>query len=646
LISERRSSALRSAFFPTLFVFLTAIFWAALYGDFIFDDFASIVDNPSMKSIDGTISSYLVAAGSGISSPLGRPLSMLSFSLNLFFFGDAPLSFKVTNLLIHFVNSALVFVLARQLSRYLEQSANTSRSWIVAAGTSAVWALHPANAIPVMYVVQRMTSLSALFVFSALSIYLYGRQATGKRKSFAIAASILVFWPLAVLSKETGLLLPVYIFLCEWVVLGTFRTTPSRVKWWAIVAATCTFVILCWTNWGFITAGYGVRDFDLTQRLMTEARVLWFYVRQLLVPTPQLFGLFHDDIPISRALFTPPETALAIVAWIAAVALAFQQRAKRPFFAFAVFWYLASHALESTIFPLEIAYEHRNYVASFGIFLWLAHRLLPAHEKARWPGPRMTLVISFAVFCGLLTGLRSLQWANEYQRSQAEVADHPESARANFQAAAAIMQRTFEAGGGNGLAYQSVQFYYRRAADLDKNSKAPLVGLVYLDCATGTPKNPVLEAGLLQRFSSARFTFGDRSIVQSLSGLLVEGRLCMDDQEVKALIDAALSNPSADGSMRGMINAVAMDYAAAKMHSIPLALTYAQAAVASDPGSVALRSNLIHLLLQANKVEDARREYMMLIESHRSARDKATLSGLKTLFDAIDKSANADRQVG
>jgi protein O-mannosyl-transferase len=491
-----------------------------------------------------------------------------------------------------------------------------------------------------------MTSLSAFFMLFALSLYLYGRHAKGRRGLVAIAVSILLLWPAAVLSKETGLLLPAYVFLCEWLVLGTYRGTPAIMKWGSLAAAGCALAILCWANWGFITAGYSVREFDLPERLMTEVRVLWFCVRQLLLPSPQVFGLFHDDIPISRGLLAPPSTLVGIAGWVAVAALAFQQRARAPLFAFAVFWFLASHALESTLFPLEIAYEHRNYIASFGIFLWLGSLLLPVQTNARWPVPRLVLIVSFVLFCGLVTSLRSTQWSNEFQRSQAEVADHPDSARANFRAAAVILQRTFEAGGGNQLAYQSIQFFYKRAAELDKNSKAPLMGLVYLDCITGARNDPVLRASLLERFSVARFTFGDRSIVQSLSGLLVEGRLCMDDQEAKTLIDAALSNPSADASIRGMINAVGMDYAAAKMHSIPLALAYAQAAVANDPGSVALRVNLIHILLQANRVDDARREYMMVSESFHSPRDKSALNGLKSTFEAIEKGANANRQVG
>jgi hypothetical protein len=191
-----------------------------------------------------------------------------------------------------------------------------------------------------------------------------------------------------------------------------------------------------------------------------------------------------------------------------------------------------------------------------------------------------------------------------------------------------------------------VQRYYKRAAELDKSSKLPLIGLVYLDCVAGARNDPALRTELLRRFSSERFTLGDRGVIQSLSGILVNKRLCMDDEEVKALIEAALSNPTADGSIRGMIYAVAMDYGVAKMNSIPLALTYAQAAVASNPSSVALRVNLIHLLLQANRIEEARREYMMVTEKHHSARDKSVLNGLKTIFDAMGKSANANRETG
>jgi len=445
----------------------------------------------------------------------------------------------------------------------------------------------------------------------------------------------LVCWPAAILSKETGLLLPIYLFLIEWLLFGTFSSMSARVKWLTLTVVGGLLVGVCWAKWSFIIASYSVRNFDLPERLMTEARVLWFYVRQLLLPAPQFFSLFHDDIPISRGMLAPPTTLLAVVGWLAAIALAMQQRARRPLFAFAVFWFLASHLMESTVLPLEIAYEHRNYLASFGIFLWLASLLFPDQKNAQWRVPRLVLALCFVIFCGLVTSLRSAQWADEFQRTQIEVADHPESARTNYEAARVMMQRTFESGGGNPMAHHMVKFHYRLAGELDKNSKAPLIGLLYVDCAAGLPKNAATQASLRERFASTRFTFGDRAVVQSLSDLLVKGRLCLDDQEVKAMIEAGLSNPSADGSIRGMLYAVAMDYAIAKMHSTPLALTYAQAAVASDPGSVALRINLIHLLIQSNRIDDARAEYINLKNRNISSRDKPGADELKKLFDGL-----------
>lgn len=655
LFSTQCARALTAAKYPllklvvsTIFVFfcLSYVYWPGMDGSFLFDDLINIEKNASLQAFDGSLSSLVVAATSSTSSPLGRPFSMATFALNLHFFGDSPFSFKLTNLVIHMVNAMLVFVLVRQLWQRLGFATHSVRSVMPALWIATAWALHPINLTPVLFVVQRMTSLSAFFILAALALYLYGRQLKNSRGFGAIATSLLLCWPAAILSKETGVLLPIYVFLIEWLVLGTLKSVPFKVKWVSILVLGTAVAGLCWAKWGFITAGYGVRDFSPAERLLTETRVLWFYVRQLLLPLPEVFGLFHDDIGISRGIFEPITTVLAIAAWLAVTVLALQQRDRRPLFAFAVFWFQVSHLLESTILPLEIAYEHRNYLASLGLWVWLASILFPDESKPKWLVPRLVLASSFVFFCGLVTSIRSLQWADELQRTQIEVTHHPDSARANYQAATAMMQRTYESGGGGPLAYQMVQFHYKRAAELDPGSKAALMGMLYLDCAAGEPKNASIQTSLRERFATGRLTFGDRAVVQSLSGLLVENRLCLDDPEVTALIDAALSNPTADGAMRGMIYAVAMDHAAAKMHDIPRALAYAQAAVASNANSMALRVNLIYLYIQSNQVEQARREYLSLTAQTLSLQDKASLNELKIVFETLDKNANSRKPAG
>jgi hypothetical protein len=617
-----------------------AVYWPGIFGDFIFDDVPNIVNNPSLRAFDGSLQSLIAAATSGNSSPLGRPLSMATFAINFYIFGDSPYSFKLTNLAIHIANAVLIFVLARLLSRRLSGDTDTVRSLLPVLWITSAWALHPINLTPVLFVVQRMTSLSALFMLTALTLYLHARSTKGATRVTAIALSLLLCWPAAVLSKETGLVLPIYIFLIEWLLLGAFRQISRKVKWTVVLATTCALIGVFCTKWDFITAGYAVRNFDLAERLLTEARVLWFYVRQVFLPTPEIFGLFHDDIAISRGLLTPSTTLLAIIAWLIAVGLALRQRARRPLFAFGVLWFLASHAMESSILPLEIAYEHRNYLAFFGVFVWLASLLFSESKISRWRIPRLCLAASFVLFCGLLTSLRSLQWGDEFQRSQIEVADHPASARANYQAAMVALQRTYESGGGSPFAHHMVQFYYHRAAELDPNAKAPLIGLLYLDCIAGLPKSAPNLASAREAFSTGQFTFGDRSMVQSLSKLLVENRLCLDDQEAINLVEAALANPTADTGVRGMLYAVAMDFAAAKKHDIPLALSYAQAAVTSDPGSVPLRVNLIHLYLQSGQAAQAKQEYLRLKAGTIPLRHQASVDEVKVAIDASERHAN------
>lgn len=629
---------LRWLYMTTLIIVVTLIFYPGLSGNFFFDDKPSIVDNSSLQLFDGSFSSLISASSNGVASPLGRPLSMASFALNLHFSGADPFYFKLVNLLIHLACGGLVFVLARQL---LARLAGGSNSFPAALWMAAVWLLHPINLVPVLFVVQRMTSLAAFFTLAALCLYLYGRQKTGSRGWTAIAVSLLACWPMAILSKETALLLPLFILIFEWLVLEGFQSVSPRILRSIVFIMGLAVASVLMAKWDLLASGYRFRDFGPAERLLTEARVLWFYLLQLFLPWPDLFSLHHDDFTISRGLLSPPQTLLAIIGWGGGIALAIHLRQRVPLFTFAVAWFLAAHALESTILPLEIAYEHRNYLASLGILLWLSTLPFPPQEQKPGKVPRLVLAASFVIFCALVTALRADQWGDEYRRTQLEATIHPNSARANYEAGVALVERTFlSTHGGNSLAYQATRFHFRRATELNRIDKAALISQMYLDCLTGAAKDAALQIALRERFASTPFPPGDRGVVQSLSELLVENRLCLDDAEVQALLDAALSNPAAKGSIRGMIYAVAMDYAVAKTGSLSLGLSYAKAAIASDPGDVPLRVNLVQLLLTSGDKDQANREFAALVRMHIPPRNRADVAQLSQKLGNMEPNAN------
>ena len=608
----------------TLIIVTICIYSPGIRGSFVFDDLPNIIENPALQIFDGSFSSLIDASLNGVASPLGRPLSMASFALNLHFNGGDPLYFKLVNLVIHLLNGVMIFVLAQRLC---PRWTGGDKSSLAALWIAAVWLLHPLNLTPVLFVAQRMTSLAAFFTLAALLLYLYGRQTAGSKGWMAIALSLLLCWPMALMSKETGLLLPLYIVVCEWLVLRCSLSFSSRILWLGAISLGFSLAGIVFVEWNFVVGGYTFRDFGLVERLLTESRVLWFYLLQLLFPWPDLFSLHHDDFTISRGLLSPPQTVLAIVGWLVLIVFTVLRHQKYPLFAFAVTWFLVAHALESTILPLELAYEHRNYLASFGILIWLAGLLFTTQERGKVP--RLVLAGSFLIFCGLVTTLRASLWGDEFRRTQLEAEIHPKSARTNYEAGTSLVDNTFlSTRGGNAIAYQTAQFYFKRAAELDKNSKAPLISMLYLDCLTSAPKNQSLQLSLRERFTTSPFTPGDQGMIKGLSQLLVENRLCLNDAEVDTLLNAGLSNPTADGKITGMINAVGMDYALAKIGSANLALKYARAAVASNPSSVPLGVNLVRVLLAAGDVDEARRVYRALTKLDISPVDRTNVEQL------------------
>jgi hypothetical protein len=374
---------------------------------------------------------------------------------------------------------------------------------------------------------------------------------------------------------------------------------------------------------------------------MTEARVLWFYVLQLLLPLPDSFALHHDDYQISRGLLLPASTLFSIAGWIALPALAIYRREQSPMLAFGLLWFLAGHALESTVLPLEFVYEHRNYLPSFGILICFSVFLFSPSWQERSNTLRFALAIGFVIFCALITGLRAQQWGDELRRTSIEAAVHPGSARANYEAAQRLIDKTFlSANGGNTAAYQAIQNHLQRASTLNRNNTAPLIGLLYLDCLAGYPKNLALQAQLHERFATQIFSPGDSLLIQSLSELLVNNRLCLNDDEVNALLKASLANPMADGAMRGMIYAVAMDYAAAKIGSLPLALKYARAAVQSNPDNVPLRVNFVQLLIRSGDKAAVHQEFSKLTALRIPPLDRATVDQLGKQLDRLEHDAS------
>jgi hypothetical protein len=588
---------------------LVAIYWQGIGGGFFFDDEANILHIERLRLVDLSLPALCEAWQSGISGPSGRPIVQLSFALNHYFSGGfAPFAFKATNLAIHLLTGILIFLAARRLLVVPT----------VAAAATALWLLHPIQLTSVLYVVQRMSSLSAFFLLAGFLLHMLGRERGGGSGWLMLLAGWLVCWPLSFFSKETGVLFPLFVLAWELIVrrsqvgrLDRFARVLSSVIG-AGIAAAAVYLLLPAGQW--LWAGYEMRSFSPGERLLTEGRVLWFYLDLLLFPRLEAFGLYHDDIQLSTDIFSPWTTLPAWLGLIGFAWLAWRARRRAPLLSFGIAWFLIGHVLESTVLPLEIAHEHRNYLPSFGIALIGAWALSRTAAHGGWKKTLgMTLAMVFIGHGALVTGLRAHQYGDEIRRTQIESQHHRDSARTHYDAGRALVSRLEIT--ANSPQYSFARSHYEQAGELAPGFKYSWLGLIHLNCTAGLPVEGVWLEKLSERLRFSPFGPGDRGVLYSMKEMSIAGSLCLQRAEVEAVFAAALANPTAASHVRAILHSWLADYLTLVSRDLPAAQAALDKSLAISPHNA------------SNRLKRAQLAYLQ-------GRGKEALDMLKGLQDA------------
>ena len=395
-------------------VVILAIGWfaylPALTGTFLLDDLPSLGD---LQNVDDT-ESALRFVSSGFAGPLGRPVALASFLPQASAIGVNAEPFLRVNIFIHLLNGILVFALAGKLGRIALR--DQRRTAFLQLSVVAMWLLMPLLASSSLLIVQRMTTLSATFVLGGLIAYLTARQRLEAKPNNALvlmSLALIVATLLATLTKENGALLPVFVLVLE----ATLLTPPgslSRLRWGAwqgmfLGIPTVLLIILLLLQIPYSDQIVTQRNFTLSQRLFTEALILWEYLFNAFVGWGGQLGPFHDSQNV-YSLSIDPWIVAPTAAWILALSMAIRMRRDYPVAAFAILWFLAGHLLESTTIPLELYFEHRNYLPIFGPVFAVCYVIFTL-EGRRFKIARAALGIYITINAVILIGLSSL-WGN------------------------------------------------------------------------------------------------------------------------------------------------------------------------------------------------------------------------------------------
>lgn len=529
-----------------IFCLTLLVFWPGLNGAFLLDDYNNIVTNEKVQITTLTWDSLWRAANAYLDGT--RQLAMVSFALNAYWAGVSPWAYKLTGLIVHAVNAALVLVLVYQLLQFTQIAKTARRQW-VAAAVALVWALHPLQVSSALYVVQRMETLCYAFMILSLIFYLHARvkQIEQGKAHWGWWSAVLLSAVLALLSKESAVLLPLFTLVLEIFVLHFAGVTQRQRRFWQCsygvgsFVALLVFVFLVVPHYASAELASG-RDFNTSERLLTQLRVLVLYLYEIVLPIPNHMTFYYDDMVKSTGWLAPISTLwsglLLLILFITAVMV----RKRYPLAALGILWFFTAHFLTSNVVALEMVFEHRNYFALLGVLLVGVEAVL--RIPVRNNSSLVCFVIGILVLIIASLGwMRAATWGNPFLLAVDMAKNNPDSARANNDLG--LMYMRMSKNDPESPFFHSAARQFEVASRLHNSSSVSVVNLILMDAAVRdlpdqSKQEPLIDIEdvwqrYLQRLQSEPMRADNSGSLWKLLDSRLNGVVLDDDNLLRAL---------------------------------------------------------------------------------------------------------------
>ncbi len=436
--------------FKHLFVFLflailiCSIYSNTFYTSWHFDDLPNIVNNFYLHLKTLQPESIINSWYSNPSNPfqlndkLYRPVACMSFALNWYFGQNNVFGYHLVNLTIHILTAFFLYLFIFHLFHSPNLLNKYKNKYFIALFSAALWAINPIQTQAVTYIIQRMTLLAAMFYILGLYSYIKARNYHSlSYKSILWLVSCLVSYLFAMGSKENAAIFPLALLIVEALFYQDIGQKKTQyILLWSTLGISLLFILL--SSYYFLNGntlsflkGYLYRPFSLTERIFAEFRIIVFYLSQIFYPVPDQFSIAHD-IVLSKSIFTPWTTIPSILFIISLISFGLFQIRKNPLISLSILFFFLNHIIESTVIPIELIFEHRNYLPSFFIFLpfvLFCNKLFIANKKKYLRYTMIAISMVIVAIIGNSTFVRNKIWIDEKTLWTDAMIKAPSSAR-------------------------------------------------------------------------------------------------------------------------------------------------------------------------------------------------------------------------
>jgi hypothetical protein len=345
------------------------------------------------------------------------------------------------------------------------------------------------------------------------------------------------------------------------------------------------------------------RDFSPWQRQLTEFRVLASYLRQTVFPDIAQFGLYHDDVIISQTWTSPPTTLWSALLHLGLLGIAVVSIRRFPLVALGVGWFYMGHLLESTVWPLELVHEHRNYLPMWGVMLALGYvfwRLTASLPTVRMPMAVLLLLVFSAV---TLSRAHGLGGGVDYFLHEARL--HPHSARANYDAASGLIN-VVRSGNGSLEEYgPQISAYLEASQTADSNALAPFLGKVILSIMEDRrAPDDLVEFERRLRYGVPPNAI--HMIFVSLMDMVAQASASFTNDDLERLFVASLANPELRGIGRTVVQANYGMFLAGMKDDIEGAKNQLFEVLQRTPKASEVRLHYAGMLIESGHVSEAK----------------------------------------
>lgn len=398
------------------------------YPQFLFDGNMFLLNNPLFKNLDYYAKLFDIQEFSGLDESLGlypdvttnfmmRPVAYLTFSINYLISGFNPAAFRSVNIVIHILNSLLVFACIELLLNSMPSNRSLSQfsARFIPAAAAFVFLLHPMHTESVTYITQRFASLAAFFYLATIWLYLLWlkKEKRGEKGGYFRWMSVVVLL-LGMMTRESLFTAPFMIILLELTVLGNnlksgIRRAAPHIMLMPIIPVMVILVSAAQDSSSPSLSGainiVNYVDTPIAHYALTQLVVIVTYLRLYLLP----YGQNVDPDP---QLYTSPfqwpvlSSGIMLVFMVGYAFCLFRRNrddVRCALIFVGVCWYLLALAVSSSFIPLpDLMAEHRAYLPSVGFIMALICLIDLLRTKAESTKLNRMLVIGISAWCMIL----------------------------------------------------------------------------------------------------------------------------------------------------------------------------------------------------------------------------------------------------